>query len=358
MKLALFPTRPLSLLREDAHVVDADGKPAKAGREIVLARGLCRFELFRAPARLSQDDRDKAARLKAETDAPFRNAGSLILRTKDGAAIWYWDAAEVAALLSKPAEAEIRVVPETLYRGVGDGWRIIEVSDGFEAQYWQAGSLIASTWRRRPFTDAQWRTFALSVDQAETAAPPATPKPMNPPLAVSDAWRRLRIGAPWTWKRVEDIARTAIVCVSALAMFCVGYALHLDQLASADERAGAALHGQLLASNEARRARAQLEVVKAYEAGQPRINVLDVAAQVLEALRMFGVDATDWSASDRQIRVVAPYVRAQTPLRDILGELEKRSFHDPKLDFSEDGASMIITINVGSAAAPAAGQTP
>lgn len=341
---SLFPTRPLCLLRENGEVVDARGKPAKAEGEILLARGLCRFEQFRAPARLAQDDRDKAARLKAETDAPFRNAGSLMLRTKDGAAIWYWDAAQVAALLNKPIETDIRAVPESLYRvGSGDGWRIIEVSDGFEAQYWQDGALVASTWRRRAFTDAQWRTFALSVDQAAAAAPSAPPSAEKAELVASSAWRRQRIGTPWTWKRVEDIARTAAVCVAALATFCAGYAFHLDQLAQQDERAGAAVHARLLASNEARRARAQLEVVKAFEQRQPSVNVLDSVGQALEVLRQFGIDAADWSATDQQIRLTAPYVRSQTPLREILAEFDKRAFRDVALDFDADGTTMIVT---------------
>lgn len=348
----LFRRRPLCLLREDGSVVDARGAKIAPRGEILLSRALCRFEFYRAPAGLVGGDLAKAVRLKAETGAPFRNSSSLILRAPGGAAIWYWDAAQIAALLRRPPETEIRAVPESLFHGVFNCWRIIELNDGFEAQYWQAGSLMASTWRRRPFNEAQWRAFALGVDEAAVAAPETPPAVTAAALVSSDAWRRQRIGAPWTWRKTEEIMRTGALCVAALAAFCAGYALHLDRLADRDERAAASAHLQLLGNNDARRARAQLELVHAFQARTPSVNVLDVAAQALEALRAFGIDATAWSVTDRQLQVTIPYVRSETPVRDILAEVQRmRSLHDVTLDFASDGNELVISASIGASAA-------
>ena len=60
-------------------------------------------------------------------------------------------------------KAPALVVPETILRDAGDGWRVIACAEGVEAQYWEDRTLLASSWRREPFTREQWTAFALGV---------------------------------------------------------------------------------------------------------------------------------------------------------------------------------------------------
>ena len=175
-----YRTARLCLLLESGVVEDMDGAAAHLapGQTLVLSRAWCRFRLYRAPEGLQPSQIARAARLHAEEHAPFEASGTLLMRTPQGAAIWYWDKARVGAVNPRGAAPVGACAPETLYRDVGDGWRILVCVEGLEAQYWEQGGLVASSWRRSAFTREQWAAFVLGVESAGREAPDLPPEPV------------------------------------------------------------------------------------------------------------------------------------------------------------------------------------
>ncbi|NEX95374.1 hypothetical protein, partial [Caulobacter sp. 17J65-9] len=155
-------------LREGGELLDVEGASAdpRRARLIALSRGLCRFEFYAPPPGMSGRGALRAARLRAEAFAPFTAADSVLLRAREGVAIWWWDGDRTAALLEAVGIAydPERLVPETLLQAPAEGWRQVRCADGYEAQYWRAGALRAAAWRRRPFSAEQWAAFAQTLD--------------------------------------------------------------------------------------------------------------------------------------------------------------------------------------------------
>lgn len=171
-----FLTRPVLRLRADGSV-DAPGprEAALGAPTLLLARGLCRFERFRAPAGLSRRAALSAARLYARTRAPFAAAGSALARTGSGYGVWWWDAAQVEALVAQAGvDTPVRLRPEAAGQVAGDGWRILR-GEGFEAQRWAGDSLEESAWRRTPFDAPAWRGVSRQSTPEGPSAPAAPP---------------------------------------------------------------------------------------------------------------------------------------------------------------------------------------
>ena len=180
--LPSFLTRPVLRLRADG-AIEAPGprEPAIGAPTVWLARALCRFERFRAPAALSRRAALAAARVHARTRAPFARADHVLARTaSDGLAVWWWDAAEVERLLDEAGvEPPARVRPEAAGQAAGmDCWRVVR-GDGFEAQRWRSGALEQSVWRRDGFDARAWSALAR-LAAGEDDDVPAQPPPPRP----------------------------------------------------------------------------------------------------------------------------------------------------------------------------------
>ena len=364
LSLGSFQRVPISLLLENGELISADGGVGALGAsgDLTISRALCRFQFYRAPSGLPVRDFAKAARLRAEADAPFAETGSLIVRAAGGAAIWYWDQAQIAALLANARNLAARIVPESLQRGQGEGWRIIETKEGFEAQSWRDGGLIASTWRRRAFSAEQWRAFALSVEDPAASAPDTPPEVSRPPLAADKAWRSQRIGAPWSWREAEEGARMLALCAAAIAAFTLGQAVHYDGLAHRDENVTQSLRVSIAADPGARRAKARMDLIDAYQHRMQTQDVMGAAAEALQALNTFAIEPTSWSIDGENLRLSVPYSGADTPLHDMITALENAPhIHNVTLDFVAGGETVAISAKLDTrpgAATTAAAPSP
>lgn len=320
--LILSPPAGLSMLLESGEFASADGALTRdrPGRRVVLSRALCRYRHFRAPAGLSPRQVASAARTFAQAHAPYEDTGSLIFRTPLGAGVWFWDQARVAAACADAAPRAL--VPEPLLRGPGEGWRLLECVEGYEAQYWESGALIASTWRRNIFAREQWAAFVLGVDAPLLDAPDSPPALDHAPLRMGANWRRNLIGAPLTWRDGEQMLLSGALCALALAAFFGGQAMRHDQAARADTRAAAALEASMSQEPAQQRVRERLDLLRAYQAATASVDALGASSEAIAVLAGFGLEPLRWRADQEGLSVTAPGNVNDLPVRDIVTALE------------------------------------
>lgn len=270
-----FPRAASFLLRESGERTALSG----AGG-VVLSRALCRFTPFRAPTGLAASDRVRAARLHAEAHAPFTTTDTLLLREGENVAIWQWDREQVRSLLGDAPYRADAIVPETALLAAHSGWRQVAMIDGYEAQYWRDGALIAAQWRREPFTEPAWAAFALAADGPD--APAAPPKPEQIPLSHLN-WRQRRIGAQLGWQDVERAGVTLVLCATAVGLFFAAQAMRYDAISARE-------HAQIRAMDQVPGAAAELSAIRAYAAHIPARDPLRVAVETLSILDQFGAE--------------------------------------------------------------------
>lgn len=317
MKLTFSRPAPV-FLRDSGELVNAVGAPAGARGPIALSRALCRLHTFRAVEGMSAAQVAQAARMAAEANKPFEEADWLILRAPQGAVIWYWDKARLPKAL---AHAHARLAPESVSFAPGDGWRQVRTIDGCEAQYWE-GALLASTWRRQPFTPEQWRLFVQSVAAPTHAAPETPPPPSSAQFDAAGRWRAALIRRPLGWADLEAAAATALLCAFALAAFFAGSALHQDWRARQDRDAAAATAAALSADPQAVRSEAHLRVIADYRETMAAADIFGPLASTLEALNGFGATPAEWSADQQRLRIRLMQTPQDVNVRDLVAALE------------------------------------
>ena len=96
--------------------------------------------------------------LKVQAGSPYAQTGHLAVWRGAAAQVWFWDTKHVADA------RRALVLPETLlHPPLEHGVRLLQLSQGFEAQSWHDGQLRASRfWLEKPDLD-QWRQFIRHV---------------------------------------------------------------------------------------------------------------------------------------------------------------------------------------------------
>lgn len=184
----------------------------------IIPRNLCRYEYLTRPARLRRKQFEAACLLRAEHKAPFVDAGSMIIRGRDGVAIWWWDAAAWAIANDSPADASRRDIPESLCASLPDGWHHICLENGYEARLVRRQMVIASTWRRSAFDEAEWQEV---VRHAETDV--AVPVPLPPALRIERSDLTARIQGGSVLRRPMAAADKALIAGLLLASLPGGW---------------------------------------------------------------------------------------------------------------------------------------
>lgn len=289
---AFLLARPCAL-RKSGAIEDLEGAETEfvPGQPLVLSRAFCRFEFFKPPSSLSRTDQARAARLRGELAAPFPDSGVTLVRQNAGIGIWYWDRGRVSQILPGLSSEKSRAVPETVLRAPGDGWRIVACLDGYEAQLWEEGALIASMWRREAFTDAHWAAFVLSTGETRMPAPD-TPPPMTfAPWRLDGPWRQDLVAEPLTWRDAER-ALLAIAAASVLfSSVCLGQAAHgvnearAAQAAIAEARGGAS-------SNQVRLQEGALETFNSVVGAT---GIVATALDAFEVFKILRIEAQEWT---------------------------------------------------------------
>ncbi len=214
--------------------LDADGQVRPLGEIarggfVVLARGRCLFgRLDVAPE--AKGKAVAAASLHARTAAPYPRSGVAITRQGQSFGFWWWDAQWVGEQLQAAGlDPATPVTPEPFMRPAGEGWRVVKAGEGFEAQLWRGGFLIADLWRKRPFDAAAWDAFVRSQAHIAQSAPDHPPPVLDLPFTARSVYRRALL-ASWrqegVWPMAAAAAAVALICVTALL---AGRALRLNQ---------------------------------------------------------------------------------------------------------------------------------
>ena len=315
---------PPTSLTSSVELMTADGgfEPvgggARLGRaKVLLSRELCVFERFERPS-AGRSAALAAARLRARAASPFVNAASLVRSAGNGAEIWWWDRERVGRMLQVRFGTDaVQAAPETLAQPAGEGWRIVKLSRGYEAQLWRGGALAASAWRREPFSEADWAAFVRAprdAPDAPAAPPPARPLPLNPQAAFGfGGVRDLTRG-----ERAAMAAGAAALAVLGFAAFQLGQGMRYAERAKAAEAAAAAVPRPAPPSPAQARDLARL---KAYQALASRPQPLESLGVALAVLRRNGVQPSAYEADSEAVTLVLPYAaigRAETLAQQLM----------------------------------------
>lgn len=318
---------------------------------VLLARDLCTFTLFET-AGLPKSRRLQAARLHARAASPYVAAGSRLIRCGNDYGIWWWDLERIAPLLAGKVIASAAAMrPETLAQPTGKGWRIVQLQQGYEAQYWSPAGLTASTWRPERFDPASWSAFARLVRGA-IPAPEIPPTPMQLPIAPDSEAFSLVMAELSRNQVMGHAAGSAATVLAGVTVFLLGQGLALrsdvetirketEALRLATPRAG------LTAQLETDRQR-----LTAYRQVEERTNPISATGAAIGIVSLYDLTPTAVEVVDGVLTMTLPYAAGRRS-DALVAEFEGSGFFfdvRPRTDAA--GQSLIIEMQVREAAPP------
>lgn len=333
MTSKIFPKSPIVLL-DGAGAVQPLHLRAPLFRSgfVVLARERCLFERLDTAQGLNARSAVAAARIHAQTGAPYQRSGTLITRHGPSFGIWWWDAQWVADRLAEAGlDPASKIVPEPMARAAAEGWRIAKASSGYEAQLWRGGFLVADLWRRRPFDQEAWQDF-VRVQPDQAGAEGAVLMAQEAPYTLQSAYRRTQL-SDWTPERKgQAAALAAAVILACVGAYFVGQSIGLDRSTETLQVETAAVKattpgGQ---ANVQGAVRSLIALKSAVEYPDPAV-LLENAQRLLEP---FGHKLVAFNADRDKMRIVLPEA-AVNDVTVIAAELEASPYFSdvrPSLD--------------------------
>lgn len=355
MNSKIFLKSQLALLRADGSLQALHLRPPMFAPDfVVLARERCLFERLDTAKGLSSRTAIAAARIHAQTAAPYQRSGTLITRQGPSFGIWWWDSQWVAEhLAASGLDPATRIMPEPMARAAGEGWRIAKASTGFAAQLWRGGFLVADLWRRRAFDVAGWRDF-VRVQPDQSGVDEAVLIAQDPPYTLQSPYRRMQL-SEWTPDRMGQAAAIAAgIGLLSLGAWFSGQALGLDR---ASDRMGtqvAALKATASAGHASAAGAAGLLALKqAVEYPDPVV-LLENAQRTIEP---FGHKLVAFTADRDRVRIVLP----QDAIDDvglIAAELEASPYFSNVRPIPPGRDKQRLTIDMTPAGAKPKAKTP
>lgn len=315
-------TYPVLLLRGDGTVEPIEGQAGPFEQTtIVLARERCLFERIDQAQGVKGPQAAVAARLQAQVGAPYQRAGALLAKKGGVFGLWWWDAQWVGEKLGGAGlNPNSRIIPETMARTPGEGWRIAKASTGYEAQLWKDGFLIADIWRRAPFDAAAWGEFVRSQPDAGGASD-APPTAQSPAFALKNPYRRTLM-VDWSPERTTQMAMVAVaVLLVSVGLWFLGQSLGLQQATRATQAQIAELKARLPASAAVQTQVAGLTALREASAGVDPMILLKTAQQILVP---YNQKIIAFEATREHIRIFLP-AKAADDLRLISKDLTASS---------------------------------
>ena len=317
---------------------------------VLLARDLCAFSLFGAAA-LPRGRRRQAARLHARLASPYVTGGAALVKAGDDFGIWWWDLNRVAPALVDKYGATLPVLrPETLAQPTTDGWRIVRLATGYEAQLWRNKALVASAWRRDRYDAASWRAFTSlqRTDDAPSAPPPA----QSLPLALDGEAFSI---AAMQVSREQAIAAAAggfAVAACAFAMFLLGQGLWLgsaagDLRAETDKLRAETPSGASLQDVEADRQR-----LIAFQEMEERTNPVTAAGAAIGIVALHDITPSALDVEDGVLSITLPYAAVEDA-DALISEFENSGyFYEVRPRTEATTQTLVIEMKVREAAPP------
>lgn len=321
---------------------------------LLLARDLCAFDLFPSAA-LPARRRRQAARLHARVAAPYVAADSVLVRAQGDYGVWWWDAQRVAELLGVARSRQTLIRPETLAQPKGEGWRVVKLESGYEAQLWRGKALLASAWRKDRFAAPLWTAFARRQRGVEDA-PELPPAPSSLPLALdSEAFRP----APPELTREQTAAVAgggAIFVAAFIALFQLGQGYQLSRDSEAVEAEVAGIRTATPATDALQTVDLNQKKMAAYREVESRTNPLSAAGAAIAILALHDLTPSAVNAEVDTLTFTLPYA-ALEQADALVADLEDSGyFYDlaPRTDGS--GQAFVMEMKVRASAAPLSGE--
>jgi hypothetical protein len=319
---------------------------------VLLARDLCASGLFQTAA-LPRGRRRQAAALHARVAAPYVRSGSSLSKAGEDFGVWWWDADRVDALLAPRAmTARPLISPETLAQPRGEGWRIVRLKLGYEAQLWRGKALVASAWRRERYDPAAWSAF-VRLQRAAEVAPENPPAPADLPIAFDN--REAFALAPVELTR-EQLALLggggvafASLCFGAF-LFGQGYQLSKDtaqvELKTAEIRAATPRAAAV------RNLDASQKKLIAYRQIEEQTSPLSAAGAAIGILAFHDLTPTSVNAETEILSFTLPYA-AIDKIAPLVDDLESSGyFHDVQPRTDGTAQTLTLEMKVREAAPP------
>lgn len=327
-------------------VVHPGGALGRALRRpvLLLARDLCAFALFQTAA-LPRSRRRQAALLHARVAAPYVRSGSALSKAGDDFGVWWWDADRVETLLAARAVAARPLIsPETLAQPRGEGWRIVRLKLGYEAQLWRGKALVASAWRRERYDPNAWSAF-VRLQRAAEPAPESPPAPADLPIAFDNRDAFALAPVELTREQMALLGGGGVafgsLCFGAF-LFGQGYQLSKDT--EQVEAKTAEIRAATPRASAVRNLDASQKKLIAYRQIEQQTNPLSAAGAAIGILAFHDLTPTSVNAEIETLSFTLPYASIEK-VAVLVDELESSGyFHD--VQPRTDGAAQTLTLEM------------
>lgn len=335
-------------------VVHPGGRLGRSLRRpiLLLARDLCAFSLF-ATAALPRGRRRQAAALHARLGAPYVRSGSVLSRAGDDFGVWWWDADRIDALTAAGTTTTRPLIrPETVAQPRGDGWRIVRLKRGYEAQFWTDKALRASAWRHDRYDAAAWSAF-VRLQRAETPAPDAPPAPADLPLALDDRGAFALSPVELTRGQMALAAGGAAAFASlCFAAFLAGQSHELAKDVAGVENETAEIRAATPRAAAVQNLDASQKKLVAYRQIEERTSPLSAAGAAIGVLALHDLTPTALNAETETLSFTLGY-DALDKVAALIADLEGSGyFHDVQPRTDASAKTLVVEMKVREAAPP------
>ncbi|WP_427791025.1 hypothetical protein [Brevundimonas diminuta] len=319
---------------------------------LLLARDLCAFSLF-ATAALPRRRRRQAAALHARLGAPYLRAGSTLTKAGDDFGVWWWDADRVETLMAAiegPTRPLVR--PETLTQPRGEGWRIVRLKSGYEAQLWIDRALIASAWRRERHDVAAWSAF-VRLQRAGIPAPDTPPAPSDLPLSFDNGEAFALAPVEMTREQMAWAAGgTGAFAALCLAAFLAGQGHELAGDTARVEAETAEIRAATPRAAAVLNLDASQKKLVAYRQIEERTSPVSAAGAAIGVLALHELTPTALDAGTETLSFTIGY-DALDKIAGLIADLEGSGyFHDVQPRTDASSGTLVVEMKVREAAPP------
>lgn len=319
---------------------------------LLLARDLCAFSLF-ATAALPRRKRRQAAALHARLGSPYVQSGSTLIRAGEDFGVWWWDSHRVESLLTgieAPTRPLIR--PETLAQPRSDGWRIVRLKTGHEAQLWSGKYLLASAWRRARYDVAAWSAF-VRLQRTEIPAPDTPPSASELPLAFDNhdafAFAPIELTREQMAWAAGGVTAFASLC---LAAFLTGQGHELAKDTGRVETETAEIRAATPRASAIQNLDASQKKLVAYRQIEERTSPLSAAGAAIGVLALHELTPISLNAETETMSFTLGY-GALDKVAALIADLEGSGyFHDVQPRTDASAKTLVVEMKVREAAPP------
>lgn len=318
---------------------------------LLLARDLCAFGLFQTAA-LPRGRRRQAAVLHARVAAPYLHSGSALSKAGDDFGVWWWDADRVEALLAARAAARPLISPETLAQPRGEGWRIVRLKLGYEAQLWRGKALVASAWRRERYDPAAWSAF-VRLQRAAEVAPESPPAPADLPIAFDNRDAFALAPVELTREQLALLGGGGVAFASlCFGAFLWGQGYQLSKDTAQVEIETAEIRAATPRAAAVRNLDASQKKLIAYRQIEEQTNPLSAAGAAIGILAFHELTPTSVNAETETLSFTLPYAAIEK-VAVLVDELESSGyFHDVQPRTDGTAQTLTLEMKVREAAPP------